>query len=162
MIFKVIGGLGGIISITGIILAGTAFFQPEPEPTPPPPDGAPPDGAPPAAPPAAPISFIGDDNTGSIDIDENLFTTEYTVMVGTTDERVYKHTAKQPDGRVYAYSSMNDKTVFYLNENNDLMFHVKTFETSEQGYEPNQTVNLTEAGIPRNELNYWTWLLSLD
>ena len=83
-------------------------------------------------------------------------------MVGTTDERVYKHTAKQPDGRVYAYSSMNDKTVFYLNENNDLMFHVKTFETSEQGYEPNQTVNLTEAGIPRNELNYWTWLLSLD
>ena len=103
--------------------------------------------------PAEKIKFL------DIEIEKNLFIHEFTVLPDTDAMRTYLHT-DAIDGKVYCFSGEEDKAIIYLNDADEVMFIVKTDGVNKLGYNSGDIYNLTQLGIPQNELDYWTAVIN--
>ena len=103
------------------------------------------------------IKFIAPTGVGHVELEEDKF--KHTVDVMTTDTlyaRTYLHT-DPINGYVYCFAGEEDKAIIYLNEDDEVMFVVKTESNNSFGWAPGREFNLTLLGsIPQSELNYWS------
>lgn len=108
--------------------------------------------------PAEKIKFL------DVEIEKNLFIHEFTVQftlrtVNSDAMRTYLHT-DAIDGIVYCFAGEEDKATIYLNDSDEVMFTVKTDGVNKLGHESGGEYNLTQLGIPQNELDYWTAVIN--
>lgn len=103
--------------------------------------------------PAEKIKFL------DVEIEKNLFIHEFTVLPESDTMRTYLHT-DAIDGIVYCFAGEEDKATIHLNDSDEVMFTVKTDGVNRLGYESGGEYNLTQLGIPQNELDYWTAVIN--
>lgn len=103
--------------------------------------------------PAEKIKFL------DVEIEKNLFIHEFTVLPDSDAMRTYLHT-DAIDGILYCFAGEEDKATIHLNESDEVMFIVKTDGVNKLGHESGGEYNLTQLGIPQDELDYWTAVIN--